>query len=141
MAIPTLSSVLLVDDDSTANYLTNLLLTKTMQVANQVLIVENGQEALAILARACADDSPAGCPQLILLDMNMPVMNGLEFLAAYSQLPPPQRQAIVVILTTSLYEQDELLARQLPITDFLTKPLTQAKMTDLLARHFPNLSA
>ena len=129
--------MLLVDDDSTTNYLNNLLLKTTMQIADQVLVAENGHEALATLARTCAEGSAAGCPQLILLDMNMPVMNGLEFLAAYNQLPLPQRQAtVVVMLTTSLHEQDELLARQLSIADFLTKPLTRAKITDLLARHF-----
>lgn len=100
-----------------------------MQVAQQVCIAENGQQALELL--------PHLCPQLILLDLNMPVMNGHEFLAAYQQLPVAQRQAsTVVVLTTSLHEQDRLLLQQLPIADFLTKPLTRAKVNELLARHF-----
>ena len=90
------------------------------------------------LAQVCSSPTSATCPQLILLDMNMPVMNGLEFLEAYQGLPAAQRQTIVVVmLTTSLHKQDELLARQLPIADFLAKPLTRAKVTDLLSRHFP----
>jgi CheY-like chemotaxis protein len=136
LSLPILSSVLLVDDDSTTNYLNKLLLTKTMQVTQQVLIAENGQEALHTLAQTCVAAS-ASCPALILLDLNMPVMNGREFLARYVQLPAAQRQGIVVVLlTTSLHEQDLLAAQQLPIADFLTKPLTRAKLTDLLARHF-----
>ena len=135
MATPLLSSVLLVDDDSTTNYLNKLLLTTSMQVAAQVLVAENGSEALALLAQTGSAVSPQ-CPQLILLDMNMPVMNGREFLEAYVRLPEAERQAIVVMLTTSRHEQDRLAAQQLPIADFLTKPLTWAKMTDLLARHF-----
>ena len=128
--------MLLVDDDSTTNFLNKLLLTTTMQAAAQVLIAENGREALATLTQTCTATATS-CPQLILLDMNMPVMNGREFLEAYMQLPPAQRQAsVVVMLTTSLHEQDQLLARQLPIADFISKPLTRAKMSDLLARHF-----
>jgi CheY-like chemotaxis protein len=81
---------------------------------------------------------PTGLPPLILLDMNMPVMNGLAFLEAYTQLPAVQRQGtVVVMLTTSLHEKDQLVARRLPIADFITKPLTREKVTDLLARHFP----
>jgi CheY-like chemotaxis protein len=75
---------------------------------------------------------------LILLDLNMPVMNGQEFLQAYTQLPTAQRQHIVmVILTTSLHERDQLLARQLPIADFVEKPLTRAKLAGLLVQRFP----
>ena len=134
--------MLLIDDDSTTNYLNKLLLLTSMQVAAQVLVAENGQEGLTQLAQVCPSPAASTCPQLILLDMNMPVMNGLEFLEVYAQLPLDQRQSIVVVmLTTSLLEQDQLLARRLPIHDFVTKPLTRAKVTDLLARHFPDLGA
>lgn len=128
--------MLLIDDDSTANFLTKHLLTATMQVTQQVLVAENGQQALALLTQAC-EAEPATCPPLILLDLNMPVMNGREFLEAYQQLPAAPRQAmVVVVLTTSLHEQDRLLAQRLPIADFVSKPLTRAKMTELLAQHF-----
>jgi CheY-like chemotaxis protein len=128
---------LLVDDDRTTNYLNKLLLTTSMKVAEQVLVAENGQQALAMLAQTCTTTA-ASCPQLILLDMNMPVMNGREFLEAYVQLPEFQRQSIVVVmLTTSLHQQDQLVAQQLPIAEFLSKPLTRAKMNEVLARHFP----
>jgi CheY-like chemotaxis protein len=67
--MPVLTSVLLVNDDSTTNYLNKLLLMR-MGVAEQVFVTE-----------------PTTCPRLILLDMNMPVLNGLAFLEAYAQLP------------------------------------------------------
>ncbi|UOQ69524.1 response regulator [Hymenobacter volaticus] len=78
------------------------------------------------------------CPALILLDLNMPVMNGLEFLEAYEQLDWLQRQAIVVVvLTTSGNPQDLARVQLLPIAGTLTKPLTEAKVRDLLQTHFP----
>jgi len=136
MPLPSLSSVLLVDDDSTTNYLNKLLLT-TMGVAEQVLVAENGEEALRTLSRTCPSADAPTCPRLILLDMNMPIMNGLAFLEAYTQLPLAQQQAIIVVmLTTSLHERDLALARTLPINDFLSKPLTREKVASLLERYF-----
>ena len=95
-----LSSVLLVDDDSTTNFLNKLLLTTTMQVTQQVLLAENGQQALQVLQQTCAEPA-ASCPPLILLDLNMPVMNGRAFLECYAQLPLAQRQGTVVVLLTT----------------------------------------
>lgn len=130
-----LKSVLLVDDDSTTNYLNKLLLTR-LGVAEQLLVAENGREALATLAEVCGVPTPS-CPALILLDLNMPVMSGIEFLEAYQQLPWPQGQPIVIVLlTTSVNPQDLARVQQLPIAGTLTKPLTEAKVRDLLQTHF-----
>ena len=126
--------VLLVDDDPTTNFLNKLLLTR-LGVAEQVLVAENGEEALRLLAQQCNGDSP--CPNLILLDMNMPVLNGLAFLEAYAQLPLAIQPAIVIImLTTSLHPTDLARAKQLPIAGFLNKPLTEGKVAALLREHF-----
>ncbi|GGF22553.1 response regulator [Hymenobacter cavernae] len=131
-----LPSVLLVDDDATTNYLNKLLLTR-LQVAEHLLVATNGREALATLTQVCTPVSTS-CPALILLDLNMPVMNGLEFLEAYQHLPLPQQRAIVIVLlTTSVNPRDLERARQLPIAGTLTKPLTQEKIQALLQEHFP----
>src|SRR6478609_4344195 len=121
--MPVLTSILLVDDDNATNYLNQLLLDQ-MGVAEQVLVAENGQQALQLLAEHCADTSRPDCPRLILLDMNMPVLNGLGFLEAYAQLPLAQQSAIVIVmLTTSLHPRDLARVQQLPIAGFLNKPL------------------
>lgn len=133
--MPTLTSVLLVDDDPTTNYLNKLLLTQ-MEVAKQVLVAENGEQALRTLVQTCAAETTT-CPSLILLDMNMPVLNGLAFLEAYAQLPLVHQQAIVIVmLTTSLHPTDMARAQELPIAGFLNKPLTKQKVAALLAQHF-----
>ena len=128
--------MLLVDDDSTTNFLNKLLLTTTMQVTQQVLLAENGQQALQVLQQTCTEPA-ASCPPLILLDLNMPVMNGRAFLECYAQLPLAQRQGtVVVLLTTSLHPTDMARAQELPIAGFLNKPLTKQKVATLLEQHF-----
>ncbi|RZK28090.1 MAG: response regulator [Hymenobacter sp.] len=132
--MPHLLRVLLVDDDQTTNFLNKLLLTR-LGVTEQVLTATNGEEALRLLAQQCKE--PAICPNLILLDMNMPVLNGLAFLEAYAQLPSTIRHTIVIVmLTTSLHPVDLARAQQLPIAGFLNKPLTAEKVADLLREHF-----
>lgn len=134
--MPILTSVLLVDDDSTTNFLNKLLLTR-MGVAEQVLVAENGEQALRTLDQTCGEPADPTCPRLILLDMNMPVLNGLAFLEAYVQMPLAQQAAIVIVmLTTSLHPVDLARAQQLPIAGFLNKPLTKEKVTAILQEHF-----
>jgi CheY-like chemotaxis protein len=133
-ALPTLplTSVLLIDDDSTTNFLHRLLLTRTLGVTEQVAVVENGQQALDWLAAA----APNRGPQLILLDLNMPVMNGWEFLTAYQLLLPATPHPILALLSSS--DQDLVRARTqgLPVDAILSKPLTREKVLTLVQQHF-----
>ncbi|WP_375415800.1 response regulator [uncultured Hymenobacter sp.] len=131
-----LNCVLLIDDDQTTNYLNQLLLRR-LHVTEHVLVAGNGREALALLAEHCGEAGAGHCPALILLDVNMPVMNGFEFLEAYAELPAAQRQAaVVVMLTTSLHPQDLERARQLEVAGFLSKPLTRKDLSEILRTHF-----
>ena len=130
-----LSSILLVDDDATTNFL-NQALIEQANIADQVLVAENGHEALELLGQNCQPGS-LSCPSLILLDVNMPVMNGLDFLDIYAQLPlAQQRPAVIVLLTTSMLPRDLERVQQLTVAEVLDKPLTTEKLAVLMTQHF-----
>lgn len=130
--IPT---ILLVDDDETTNFLHQRLLVR-LDACEQVLVATNGALALEVLARA-AGPFGATNPVLVLLDLNMPVLDGFEFLAAFQALPPVQQQGVVVVvLTSSLSPQDLDRVNDLPVAGFLAKPLNQEKVDALLDIHF-----
>lgn len=124
-----LSSILLVDDDPTINFLHEQLLL-SLGVTDQCLVAENGADALALLAET--DDAQLPC--LVLLDVHMPVMDGVEFLEAYLQpsTPPP----VVIMLTTLAHPRDQSRLSKLPVADWITKPLTREKVARILQQHF-----
>ena len=130
-----LSSILLVDDDDTTNFLNESLL-RALQVADQFVVARNGLEALALLENQCVAPT-ASCPALILLDVNMPAMNGMEFLEAYQRLPREHQEAIIiVVLTTSMNSTDLTRLNELPIAGMASKPLTEDKINTILKLHF-----
>ncbi|MBO3270486.1 response regulator [Hymenobacter sp. NBH84] len=131
-----LPCILLVDDDPVNNFLNQHLL-ENLAVADQLLVAQNGQEAFTLLQQHHQPEDHEAYPALVLLDVNMPVMNGLEFLQAYRQLPPAQQQALVIVmLTNSLQPQEIARAQQLHVADFLSKPLTREKIDTVLQTHF-----
>ena len=134
--MPQVPSILLVDDDETTNFL-NQALIKRAQITERVLVATNGLEALQVLQATCTPNSTE-CPSLILLDVNMPVMNGIEFLEAYQQSAAAQNKpSVIVLLTTTVLTRDLERVQQLPIASVLDKPLTSAKLQVLIDRHFP----
>jgi CheY-like chemotaxis protein len=130
-----LSSVLLVDDDPTTNFLNQLLL-RQMAVAEELLVAENGAEALRILDQNYRLPEATTGPALILLDVNMPVMNGLAFLEAYQQLAPLPSPPVIIVLTTSMHQPELARIQALPIAGILSKPLTREKVLSILQEHF-----
>lgn len=132
-----LENVLLVDDDEGTNFLNERIIRLSGYV-NNIVKAHNGIQALEYLKLKINSKHPQ--PEFILLDINMPAMNGWEFMETYSQLDEAQKaQIIIVMLSTSLNPDDEKRAREIKeINDFRSKPLTMKMFTDLVEEFFPN---
>jgi CheY-like chemotaxis protein len=126
-----LQSILLVEDDEATNFISQMVIKK-LDCAEHVHVAWNGAEALDYLKRS------GNAPDLILLDINMPAINGWEFLDEYVKLKEEEKsQVIVVMLTTSLNPDDKQRADKNPaIAGFRNKPLTPALMDEILSQFF-----
>jgi len=99
-----LNCILLIDDDEPTNFLNKLTLEQA-GCATHIRIAPSGQAALDYL-RGGSDEYPR--PDLIFLDINMPAMDGWEFLAQYRSLPQEKKaDTVLIMLTTSLNPDDE----------------------------------
>ena len=122
-------SILLVDDDMLTNYLTKRILDR-LNIAARITIANNGKEALDYIDACIADAKEECIPDLIFLDINMPVMTGIEFLEAYQQ-KNYNNKAKIVMLTTSSNERDKAKTGQFNISGYLIKPVTIEKINTL----------
>jgi CheY-like chemotaxis protein len=134
---PILNCVLLIDDDDATNFYHKVVINK-VGCAKQIVAVQNGKAALEYLKSTENGDHPQ--PDLIFLDINMPAMNGWEFLEEYKLLDEDHRaKVIMIMLTTSLNPADQEKANSISdVNGFLNKPLTREAMKELLNEHFPS---
>ena len=135
-----LACILLIDDDEPTNYF-NKMIIEEVDCAEHVEVVVSGKAALNYLTNSGAwagDKTKFPQPDIIFLDINMPAMNGWEFLTKYSVLEKHHKGEIVmVMLTTSLNPDDVTRANAIPdVTGFETKPLTSEKLDLILKKYF-----
>ena len=129
-----LNCILLVDDDPDDNFYHQIIINE-MNIVNHIDIVINGIEAIAYLKKE--NQIP---PEIIFLDLNMPKMNGWEFLEQYKHLNIAQKaKVLIVILTTSANPDHIKRAKEIQdVTGYETKPLTKELMMEILQQHFPD---
>ena len=132
----TFETILLIDDDGISNFITEKLILRE-QLARQVISFLSAEEALVYLNRSTAAACTANFPDIILLDLNMPAMNGWEFIEAYKNLPQPESaQCRLYMLSSAVDAKDIVQAKSISLVqDFISKPLTKEDIDIMRERH------
>lgn len=125
--------ILLVDDDPVVNFLHEAIISE-LSIGEEIKFLANGQQALDYIKTNCLNSTDKR-PDLILLDINMPFMDGFELLHALKVL---EKLTIInsriAVITSSEDKRDIALLKVLGIKEVLTKPLTSEKAINLLER-------
>jgi len=135
-----LTCILLIDDDESTNVLHQLVLEEA-DIAENTLFFSDPQEALNYLNlcnKPFEEDGMNPVPDLIFLDLNMPLMSGFDFMRAYAQLDFYQQfKPILIVLSTSLqmenYQDDKPFKG---VNAMRTKPLTLELLDEIIDEFF-----
>lgn len=119
------SPILLVEDDQ-VDAMTVQRALKELKVKNSLVHMEDGEKALAYLR-----DTSHSKPCIILLDLNMPIMNGVEFLQE-AKSDDKLKGIPVVVLTTSGEQQDKVSSFNLSVAGYMTKPVDYQQFVEVI---------
>jgi CheY-like chemotaxis protein len=127
--------IMIVDDSQDDNYYHERVINKS-GISGTIIVKTSGQEALDYLKLKKED--PDTHPDLIFLDINMPGMNGWDFLEEYGKLENDmQGKVVITMLTTSENVDDYKRALSYSVVnDFKTKPLTKEMLTYFADKYF-----
>ena len=117
--------ILLVEDDR-VDVMAVKRSVRELEIRNPLVVKSNGEEGLAYL-----NDGENPLPALILLDINMPKMNGIEFLQAIKQVDRLKRLPVIV-LTTSQEDQDRFESFDLGASGYMLKPVDYEQFVDII---------
>jgi CheY-like chemotaxis protein len=122
-----------VDDDKIFTYLLKRIIEKA-RVAREIIFFENGREALDYLASN--KENALKLPQLILLDINMPILDGWQFLQEYGELKPnvPKPISICVMSSSTDTEDYDRAMDSGHVMDYLQKPVQTPSLVELKDR-------
>lgn len=125
-----LNTILFIDDDPITLMLCKMVISKA-SFSNEVITAKNGEEALQFFDKLLSQDSTKNeenkIPQLIFLDLNMPIMGGWEFLDSFSTDKYSKYNAIKVIILSSTVDPEDMKKskKYAMILDFLSKPISK----------------
>jgi CheY-like chemotaxis protein len=131
-----LKCILLVDDDEATNFFHQIIIEQA-GCTEHVEVATNGKKAIEFLTRERKNNCT---PDIIFLDINMPVMNGWEFLDAYEKLDAAQKSKIVLVMLTASINPDDMqkAEKRESISGFRNKPLSVEMLNEIIQTYFPD---
>lgn len=128
-----IKTLALVDDDAVFVYLTKIAIEET-NLVDLIKVFENGLEAITFLEEN--KDNLAVLPEVILLDLSMPIMNGWQFLEEFVMLNPSIGKKITIYVCSSSISPDDVnKAKSISeVTDFIVKPITKEKLIEAICK-------
>lgn len=135
ISMPNSSRIILVVEDDMVDVMTIKRATSQLGITNPMHVEPNGEAALNYL------NNVEELPGLVILDLNMPKMNGVEFLKVIREIDK-LKNLPVVVLTTSKEQQDVLNTFQLAISGYMIKPVDFTQFKDMVKtiHHYWQLS-
>lgn len=132
-----IEEIILVDDDTIVRLVVERIL-RCIGYTGKIFPFVNGFEAIESVKNQVETDSFTFSDnrKLILLDINMPIMNGWGFLNEFSKLPPQVKSEFIVsMITGSISEEDKSKAFSFPeVKDYIQKPLSEKYVLDFLSK-------
>jgi CheY-like chemotaxis protein len=128
-----IKNLTLVDDDDVFVYLTKKTIEKT-NLVDLIKVFDNGLDALNFIIEN--KYNPDELPELILLDLSMPIMNGWQFLEEYAKLNTTISKKIIIYICSSSISPDEVARAKTisEVTDFIIKPVTTDKLIEVIGK-------
>ena len=127
-------NIILVDDDKIFNFLNEKTIT-SLGLANEVHFALNGKQALELLEQY--REGKIQRPDIIFLDLNMPIMNGYQFIEAFTNMDLPDKHKItIVVLSSSADPNDVARTKRLGIQYYFNKPLSKDEIKKLIGDEF-----
>ena len=126
-----IKDIFLIDDDALVNFL-NQEIIKDSHPDKKVRSFESATEAIEVI-KEMLNTSDSKLPQLILLDINMPVMDGWEFLDIFDQLPENKTKDCKIIMHTSSIDPRDIEKAKTykAVVDYMTKPLNLQSLSKI----------
>ncbi|WP_232758553.1 response regulator [Flavobacterium sp. ALD4] len=123
--------IAIVDDDPIFQFIAKRFI-KSFESVNQMLIFSDGKDAMDFLYFNINDKDKL--PDIIFLDINMPVMNGWQFLNKYIELKSKIEKKIIIYIVSSSNNPDDFIQAQSihEVTDYIVKPIDREKYTSIL---------
>lgn len=129
-------NVMIVDDDDISNFIYRKVI-ESEDISEKVVDFQRARTALDFLMSNL--DNVHELPDLVFLDINMPVIDGWGFLKEYKEkiYPKLPKNLVICMLSSSVYKEDIDRAKSYEIVnEYISKPLTGEQVSDIVSKHF-----